>query len=142
MLEALTAAYEGSGEPRYLDHARKLADLIMKQFRDPASGLLRNRAPADTETVLVAMQASSDALFDHPMPSVQATAAIALDRLAALTSDKRYTGDAAKLLAAAPDRVSPDAGTSAATLGLAIEERAAGQMKAPPRVARDGKPRG
>jgi len=122
MLEAMTAAYQASREPRYLKQARALADLIMNQYRDPASGLLENRT--NKGDLLAPIKGSSEVLFDHPMPSVQATAAIALARLASLTSDLRYDHDARELLAAAPDRVSADAGTTIGTLGLALEMRA------------------
>ncbi len=122
MLDAITTAYQVSAEPRYLKAARALAGLIMKQYRDPSSGLLGNRS--DPGAVLAPIKGSSDVLFDHPMPSIQATAAIALGTLAALTADQRYDKDAKTLLAAAPDRVSADAGTTIGTLGLALEQRA------------------
>ncbi len=122
MLDAMIAAYQASREPRYLKQARALAGLIMSQYRDPASGLLRNRTGKGD--LLASIEGSSEVLFDHPMPSVQATAAIALARLASLTSDLRYDHDARALLAAAPDRVNADAGTTIGTLGLALEMRA------------------
>jgi len=122
MLDALAAAYQASAEARYLKAARALADLIMKQYRDPSSGLLGDRS--EPGAVLAPIKGSSDVLFDHPMPSIQATAAIALRTLSALTADQRYDNDAKTLLAAAPDRVSADAGTTIGTLGLALEQRA------------------
>ncbi len=122
MLDAVTAAYQTSREPRYLKEARALADLVMKQYRDTASGLLENRP--ESNVVPAPMKGSAEVLFDHPMPSVQATAAIALRILSALTADKRYDDDAKTILAAAPDRVSADAGTTIGTLGLALEQRA------------------
>ena len=74
--------------------------------------------------MLAPIKGSSDVLFDHPMPSIQAAAAIALGTLSALTADQRYDNDAKTLLAAAPDRVGADAGTAIGTLGLALELRA------------------
>jgi uncharacterized protein len=123
MLEAMNAAYRATATPRYLDEARALAALIMKRFCDPVSGLLQDRETADAGTVLAAVKADPSVLFDQTMPSVQASAAMALKDLAALTKNNRYDQQATKLLDSAVARANPDAGL-AATLGLALEQRA------------------
>jgi uncharacterized protein YyaL (SSP411 family) len=80
--------------------------------------------------VLATGRGSAEVLYDHPMPSLQASASIALEKLAVLTSNKRYSTDAAELLASAPALVGPEAGTMVATLGLALDQRSRASSRA------------
>lgn len=126
MLSAMLAAYQTSGSRVYLDDSRKLAGLILAGFRDPASGLLRDRRPPEPGTVIASIRGSPSIFYDRPIPSPQGVMAQALQSLAALTSDARYAKEAAGLLTPAAARVNPGAGTLLAALGLALEAEAHG----------------
>jgi uncharacterized protein len=126
MLQAMLAAYQASGEKRYLDQSRKLASLLMKNYRDGTSGLLRDHPPKQSGTPNVDVAPSPDVMFDRPMPSVQATAALAFRTLAALTGDTGYDKQADDLLSPS-GRVNPSAASMLGTLGLALEQRAHGE---------------
>ncbi len=127
MVRAMLAAYQSTGRSTYLTEAGKLADLVLKEYRDPASGLLRDRIAREAGTVLAQSGGGSNVLYDRPMPSPQAVMASAMQTLAALTGEKRYAEEAAKLLAPASTRVNPQAAALIATLGLALEIQAGGE---------------
>ena len=82
LLEALVALYEASFEPRWLSAARDLAAVLLRDFQDPRHGGFFSTA-VDHER-LVARRKDFD---DSPIPSGQASAAIGLLRLHALTGD-------------------------------------------------------
>lgn len=126
MLSAMLAAYQASGSRVYLDDSRALAGKILVGFRDPASGLLHDHKPPEPGAVIGSTGGSASIFYDRPIPSPQGMMAQALQTLAALTSEGRYATEAAGLLAAAPARVNPQAGTLLATLGLALEAEANG----------------
>jgi uncharacterized protein len=127
MANALLDAFQSSGDARYLAQARGLARLIEKEYRDPKSGLLQDRDVALSGTVLQAAANGAQVLYDNPTPSVQASAAIAMMKLAAITSDDRYLKLAAELMAPAISLANDSAGASLGTLGLALDQQIHGE---------------
>ncbi len=91
LLEALTVLYETTFDPRWLQEATALADVLLRDFLDPERGGFFTTA--DDHEQLVARRKDLD---DAPVPSGQSSAALGLLRLHALTGD-------ADLLAAAED---------------------------------------
>ncbi len=127
MTNALLDAYQASGERRYLDRARSLGELVFEAFRDPANGMLKNRAPAIPGTVLTQAAPLAQVFYDDPMPAIEASAAEAFETLAALTSDQSYATKAEQLLHPATTRIGPFAGPNNGELGLALEQRENGE---------------
>ena len=124
MLKALLDAYQASGDEKYLKEARSLAELVCTRYRDRA-GLVVNLAAEPAEGAL-APTGGAQVMYDQPMPSVQASAAQALQALGEITSDSRYLKIADALLASAPRLVGSTADPTLGTLGLALEEHADG----------------
>ena len=127
MMSAMLDAYQASGDRKYLDDARALAAMIFGDFRDPATGLLKSRAPATPGTVLGQASATPQVLYDDPTPAIQAVAAESFRTLAALTGDASFASKAGQLLKPAADRIGPFAGPNNGELGLALEDNAGGQ---------------
>jgi uncharacterized protein len=123
MTNALLDAYQASGDRRYLDRATSLSALVFDAFRDPATGMLKNRASATPGTVLTQTSPLAQVFYDDPMPAIQASAAEAFETLAALTSEPSYATKAAQLLHPAANRIGPFAGPNNGELGLALENR-------------------
>jgi uncharacterized protein len=126
LLAALIDAYQDSGDERYRHDALKLATVISTIFRTSGSGLLVNRDPAEQGTVLAEMIEDRSALFDLPTPSIQATAAIAMRKLAFLSGDESLSKSADRLMASAPAMAGTSLSTAVATVGLALEQKAHG----------------
>jgi uncharacterized protein YyaL (SSP411 family) len=126
LLDALADAYQFSADEKYLVEARTLAAIIVKKFRADSSGLLVNRDTEDAGTVIAQPAASGQVFFDAPTPSVQATGAIAMAKLALLTGDESYSRDANELMASAPAMAGSMMSNSVATVGLALENLANG----------------
>jgi uncharacterized protein YyaL (SSP411 family) len=126
LLDALVDAYQCSADQKYLSEARALTSVILKNFRAKESNVLVNRVTDDASTVIAQSGVSGQMFLDMPTPSVQATTAIALGKLALLTVDDRYSKSASDLLASAPTLAGSMLSTSAATVGLALENRANG----------------
>jgi len=127
LLDALIDAYQFSAEEKYLAEARALAAIILKNFRAPGSGLLVNLSGTGKGTVIAESEAGAQVFYDMPMPSVQATMAIATDKLGLLTgidSSARASND---LLADVPSIAKSMMSNAIATLGLALEYRKNGQ---------------
>ena len=82
LLEALVALYEATFAPRWLGAARDLATVILRDFADEDRGGFF--ATAVDHERLVARRKDLD---DSPIPSGQASAALGLLRLHALTGD-------------------------------------------------------
>jgi uncharacterized protein YyaL (SSP411 family) len=121
MLSALLAAYQVSGQSRELARAEQVAQVIVSQFLDKESGVIRNaRAPED-QTAAGRWLDGMEAYFDGEMPSVQGVAARDFAALDALAPDHGYDQQSAILLAHAP--VSVGAALMLATVGQAIAER-------------------
>jgi hypothetical protein len=91
---------EVTGEGSYLDVAKNLLDICLKEFTVPEEeGILRDIAPAIYDgTKLGPFATSSFPLDDSPHLSANAAVIMALDRLFALTGDARYDEKAGKLL--------------------------------------------
>jgi uncharacterized protein YyaL (SSP411 family) len=134
MLNALLAAYQVSGQSRELAHAEQIAQVIVKDFRDPESGVLRNARELEDDTAASRWLNGAEAYFDGEMPSVQGMAARDFEVLDALAPDRGYDQQSAALLAHAP--VSVGAALMLATIGRGIAERMHGEAL----VVVDGSP--
>ncbi len=127
MMNALLDAYQTSGDRRYLDYASSLGALVFESFRDPTTGMLKNRAPATPGTVLTQAAPMAQVFYDDPTPAIQAAAAEAFQTLAALTSNSNYADKAQQLLRPALTRIGSFAGPNNGALGLALEKHANGE---------------
>jgi uncharacterized protein YyaL (SSP411 family) len=127
LLNALVDAYQFSADDKYLAEARKLAAVIVKNFRANDSNLLTNRDTEDAHTVIAQSSATAQVFFDMPTPSVQATMAIATAKLALLTGDDGYSKTANDMMTSAPATAGAMLSNSVATVGLALEYRANGE---------------
>jgi uncharacterized protein YyaL (SSP411 family) len=123
LLDALVDAYQCSADQKYLSQARALTSIILQNFRANRSNGLVNHVTDDAGTVIAQSGATGQMFLDMPTPSVQATAAIAMQKLALLTGDDSYSNSASDLLASAPIFAGSMLSTSAATVGLALENR-------------------
>jgi uncharacterized protein YyaL (SSP411 family) len=85
LLEALIALFEATCEERWLERALALADQTIERFSDRERGGFFSTA-ADGEELI----ARRKDLEDSPIPSGNASAALALGRLAQLTGEQRY----------------------------------------------------
>ena len=85
LLEALVTLYEASFDPRWFAAARELADTMIERFADDESGGFFETS-ADHEQLV----ARRKDLEDHPIPSGNASAALGLLRLAALSGEHEY----------------------------------------------------
>jgi uncharacterized protein len=126
LANALLDAYQATGDEKYLDQARALAAIVVKSYRDPKSGLIRDRDVALAGTVVAREAGDAHALYDDPTPSVQASAAVLMMKLAAITSDPADTKLAAQLLAPAVAMANDASGASLGTLALALARETRG----------------
>jgi len=124
LLNALTDAYQYSGDDKYLNQARALAAIVLKSFREPASGLIADRKGGDKGVVVAEPAGGPRVFYDMPMPSVQAAAAIAIAKLNLITGEKDYAKAASDLIAGASAAGAAAMVGSVGTLGLALEYRA------------------
>jgi uncharacterized protein len=93
LLEALLTLYESSFEQRWFERAQMLADTTIARFGDPERGGFFSTSN-DHEALI----ARRKEIGDHPIPSGNSSAALALLRLAALTGDRSYEGQAIGVL--------------------------------------------
>jgi uncharacterized protein len=93
LLEALLTLYEASFEPRWFERAQALADVTIARFGDPERGGFFSTS--DDHEALIARRKE---IGDHPIPSGNSSAALGLLRLAALTGDRSYEGQAIGVL--------------------------------------------
>ena len=93
LVDAFTRLAECTGESRWIDAARQVADTLLDRFWDADHGGVFTTAD-DGET-LVARQKD---LFDNATPAANSIAAVALLRLAALTGEQRYANHADRIL--------------------------------------------
>ena len=126
MMAAMLDAYQASGDRKYLERAASLGALIFADFRDPATGLLKNRVPQIVGTVLNGAAPGAQVFYDDPTPAVQASAAQAFAELGAMTSDRRDAANAAQLLNPAAALVGGYGGPNNGALGLALEMQSHG----------------
>jgi hypothetical protein len=85
LVDAFTRLYELSGVARWVTLAREAADQLITHHWDAAEGGLFT-TPDDGERLIVRQKD----LIDNATPSANSVAAVALQRLAALTGDARY----------------------------------------------------
>ncbi|HET7416078.1 MAG TPA: thioredoxin domain-containing protein [Solirubrobacterales bacterium] len=106
LLEALLALYEASLEEGWFIEARELAETMIERFGDPERGGFYSTSGDHEELV-----ARRKEVGDHPIPSGNASAAMGLLRLAALTGERRYeeAGTAVFALFGKPAVEHPDA---------------------------------
>ena len=93
LVDAFVRLGEATGEGRWIDEARSVADVMLDHFWDVGNGGLFT-TPDDGEA-LVARQKE---LIDNATPAANSTAAVALYRLAALTGEARYANHADRIL--------------------------------------------
>ncbi len=94
LLEALLTLYESTFDPRWFHEARALADVTIERFADSEQGGFFETS-ADHEQLV----ARRKDLEDHPIPSGNASMALGLLRLAALTGEYAYEKRATGVLA-------------------------------------------
>jgi uncharacterized protein YyaL (SSP411 family) len=95
LIHGLLCLHEASGERRWLDEAKKLADVMVKQFKDPAAGGFFYTSD-DHEKLFARMKDQ----YDGAQPSGNSVATRVLVRLWAETKDERYRVLARKSLRA------------------------------------------
>jgi uncharacterized protein YyaL (SSP411 family) len=93
LVDAFTRLAEATGQARWVDHARDVADTMLDHFWDTDNGGLFTTA--DDGEALVVRQKD---LMDNATPSANSVAAMALLRLAALTGEQRYANHAEQIL--------------------------------------------
>jgi uncharacterized protein YyaL (SSP411 family) len=93
--DALVALYEATFDPRWLDAAREIADVLLEKFADTESGGF-----FDTSVDHELLVTRPKDVFDNATPSGTSVAADMLSRLALLTGDERYQLGAAGVLSA------------------------------------------
>ncbi len=93
LLEALVALHEATDDVHWLDAAVDLAAVVLRDFADPERGGFFT-TPAGHEQLI----ARRKELDDNPVPSGQASAALALLRLHAITGDSGYLAAAEGVL--------------------------------------------
>ncbi|WP_242482609.1 AGE family epimerase/isomerase [Thiocystis violacea] len=99
--EGLIALYDITGEPRWLDRARELADALWSRFADPSGGgLFMGEAPTDTP-----LMARPKDLSDGAMPSATSAALHLLAAPARRSDDLSYEQRAKSLLASVSGQV-------------------------------------
>ncbi|MFZ2493342.1 MAG: thioredoxin domain-containing protein [Thermoanaerobaculia bacterium] len=115
----LTLAWEATGERRFLESARALADQMLQRFTDPEGGFYDT--PEDHERLITRPRD----LFDNATPAGNSVAADVLLRLALLFADERY----ARAAAASLERTIPLAQRYPSGFGffLTVAEWRAGQ---------------
>ena len=91
--DGLVALYEATFDPRWLDAARGIADVILDRFSDAESGGFYDTA-SDHEQLVTRPKD----VFDNATPAGNSVAADVLTRLALLTGDERYRQGAESVL--------------------------------------------
>jgi len=93
LVEAFVALAQATGEGRWIDEARSVADTLLDHFWDVNTGGLSTTAD-DGEALIVRQKD----LMDNATPSANSLAATGLLRLAALTGEARYRHQAEQIL--------------------------------------------
>jgi uncharacterized protein len=93
MTDAMIDTYEASLDPRHLEFARALADVILDRFLDRENGGFFFTSDDHEELIT-----RSKAAFDGSTPSGNSAAVMALLRLHAYTGDERYAKEAARTI--------------------------------------------
>ncbi|HXW83381.1 MAG TPA: DUF255 domain-containing protein [Candidatus Binataceae bacterium] len=124
LLNALLAAYQSSGDPKYLAESSTLAGTIEAHYRDSDRGLIQNQRSSGS--VIGESLGGPAVLYDSPLPSPQAEAAAGFATLAGLTSQPTFAATASQLLAPTPAFADTADAPSLGALGLALEISAHG----------------
>ena len=85
LAEACLTLYETTFDSRFFDEARRLADEMLRLFRDPEDGGFFQTGTDGEELVVRPRE-----LFDNAVPSGNSAAALVLQRLALLTGEDEY----------------------------------------------------
>jgi uncharacterized protein YyaL (SSP411 family) len=85
LIDGLVATYEATFDPRWIEQATSIADVMLAQFADEANGGFYDTG-IDHEQLV----SRPKDVFDNATPSGNSVAADALQRLALLTGDDRY----------------------------------------------------
>ena len=93
LIDAFTRLAEATGKARWIEEARATADTLLDWFFDPGLGGLYTTAE-DGEHLISRQKDISD----NATPSANSMAAVALQRLAALTGERRYANQAERIL--------------------------------------------
>jgi uncharacterized protein len=93
LIEAFLALAAATGEARWVDEARAVADTLLDHFWDPSNGGVFTTAD-DGEQLIVRQKD----LLDNATPSANSLAATGLYRLGALTGEQRYRYQADQIL--------------------------------------------
>jgi uncharacterized protein YyaL (SSP411 family) len=94
---AAIAAYEYTGDARWLNGARSLADLVLERFADSEGDGFFDTLDGPSDGLL---GAKAKPVQDAPTPAPNAVAALVLARLAALTESERYAHEAERTVRA------------------------------------------
>ena len=122
MARALLAAYEATGETRYLDAALDVMGYVMESFWDDDFGGFFD-IPTDRNSS-VGLGVTDKPIQDSPSPSSNAVAILVLDRLYQLTQNPEYRDKAERSLRAFGERCS-QYGIFAATYFIALDRHIA-----------------
>jgi uncharacterized protein YyaL (SSP411 family) len=95
LVDAFTRLAEATGEARWIDEARVVADTLLDRFWDPANGGLFTTAEDAPDAPVVRQKD----FLDNATPAANSLAAVALLRLGALTGEDRYGEHAEAILA-------------------------------------------
>jgi uncharacterized protein YyaL (SSP411 family) len=120
--------WEATGELKYFEVAREIADRMLLRFCDSEPGDAMSRGFFDTEKDaggIGALSAQRKPLQDAPTPAGNSVAAMALLRLAALTGDELYKSRATDTLESFAGIVE-HFGLYAASYGLALRRAVSG----------------
>lgn len=93
LVDAFTRLGEATGQARWIEEARAVAETMLDWFFDPVEGGLFT-SPEDGEHLVVRQKD----LVDSSTPSANSAAALALYRLGALTGEQRYQNQADRIL--------------------------------------------
>ena len=93
LVEAFVAFAQATGEARWIDEARAVADTLLDHFWDVDNGGLFTTAD-DAEALIVRQKD----LLDNATPAANSMAATGLLRLAALTGEQRYRHQSEQIL--------------------------------------------
>jgi uncharacterized protein YyaL (SSP411 family) len=115
---ALLDAFELTQDARWLDRCRTLLRILLQRYRDPVLGALQD-TPRDETSDVAPLQRPYLPITDAPAPSGNASAALALLRLAALEHDEHTRDDATAILRAFAGSASR-LGSAAATYVKAV----------------------
>ena len=115
---ALLDAFELTQQSIWLERCRTLLGIMLRRYRDPVLGALQD-TPRDASSAIASLQRPHLPIADAPAPSGNASAALALLRLAALDHDDRLRDHALAILRAFAGSA-PQLGSAAATYVKAV----------------------